>query len=61
MEFAKVEHQTKVLREKLKEMEEKSGIYNQLHSDRLEEERRREEERQRHEMMLRQVRSLMRC
>ncbi|KAI1299326.1 Paraspeckle component 1 [Halotydeus destructor] len=54
MEYAKAEHQTKVLKDKLREMEERTGQYNQLRSSRLEDERRREEERQREEMYLRQ-------
>lgn len=55
MEDAKCEHQAKVLREKLKEMDDRRVKMEQMQSGRMEDERRREEERMRHEQMLRQV------
>ncbi|RWS16402.1 splicing factor: proline- and glutamine-rich-like protein [Dinothrombium tinctorium] len=54
MEYARVEHQTKVLREQLRQMEEQSHKLVQIRNDRMTDERRRDEERQRQEMLIRQ-------
>ena len=54
MEYAKVEHQTKALREKLREMEEKTLSYGHIRESRAAEEKRREDERQRDELLIRQ-------
>ncbi|RWS28147.1 splicing factor: proline- and glutamine-rich-like protein [Leptotrombidium deliense] len=54
MEYSRVEHQTKVLREQLRQMEEQSHKLAQIRTDRVTDERRRDEERQRQEMMMRQ-------
>lgn len=54
MDFARMEHQTKMLKEKLRMMEEQSGKYSELRTNRAEIEKRREEERAREEALFRQ-------
>lgn len=54
MDFARMEHQTKLLKEKLRMMEEQSGKYTELRNNRAEIEKRREEERAREEALFRQ-------
>jgi len=54
MELQRVEYQTKILREKLKEMEQRAALFGQVKSEDLEIEKRREEERQQREQLLRQ-------
>lgn len=54
MECARVEHQTNILREQLRRMEEQAGRFTSVRSGRMEDERRRDEERQRHELLMRQ-------
>lgn len=53
-EYARVEHQTKLLRNQLREMEDRADKFAQLRNTRLDEERRREEERQNQLMYMRQ-------
>jgi len=54
MEYARVEHQTSILREQLRQMEERTSQFSSARSNRIEEDRRREEERQRQEVLMRQ-------
>lgn len=54
MEYQRVEHQTKMLKDRLRELEEKSSVYDDVRNRSMEQERLREEERQREEMLLRQ-------
>lgn len=54
LEFQRTEHQTKLLKEKLREMEEKAAHYDELRNRTLEQEKMREQERAQQEMMLRQ-------
>jgi len=54
MEYSRVEHQTNMLREQLRQMEEQSTKYAQIQNNRMEDDRRRGEERQRQEMVIRQ-------
>ena len=54
LEYSRVEHQTKVLREQLREMEERADKFGQLRTTRLDEERRKDEERQKQMVYLRQ-------
>ncbi|XP_013782279.1 non-POU domain-containing octamer-binding protein-like isoform X1 [Limulus polyphemus] len=54
MDYAFYEHETNMLREKLRHMEEQSNIIQREREMRREEERRREEQRRQEEMMIRQ-------
>ena len=54
MEFQRVEYQKKLLKDKLREMEEKVNAFEGVRNRSLEEEKVREEQRQREEMSLRQ-------
>lgn len=54
MEYSKVEHETKLLREQLREMEERADKFGQLRNTRIDDERRKEEERQKQLVFLRQ-------
>lgn len=54
MEYARIEHHTKVLREQVRQMEEKAGKIAQLRDQRLNEDRQREEQRRQQEIMIRQ-------
>ena len=54
MEFQRVEYQKKLLKDKLREMEEKVNAFEGVRNRSLEEEKAREEQRQREEMCLRQ-------
>ncbi|XP_053214759.1 paraspeckle component 1-like isoform X1 [Panonychus citri] len=54
MEYSRVEHQTNMLREQLRAMEDRANQFSQSRTNRIEDDRRREEERHHKEMMMRQ-------
>lgn len=54
LEYSRVEHQTKLLREQLREMEERADKFGQLRSTRIDEDRRKDEERKNQLVFLRQ-------
>jgi len=54
LEYSRVEHQTKMLREQLREMEQRADKFGQMRTSRMDEDRRKDEERQKQFAMLRQ-------
>lgn len=54
LEYARMEHQTKMLREQLREMEERADKFGQMRNSRVDEDRRKDEERQKQFALLRQ-------
>ena len=54
LEYSRVEHQTKMLREQLREMENRVDKFGQLRSNRMDEERRKDEERQKQLVFIRE-------
>lgn len=54
LEYSRVEHQTKMLREQLREMENRVDKFGQMRSNRMDEERRKDEERQKQLVFIRE-------